>query len=567
MAKISLMGIRLRLSFIFLVFLGASKPADVLAFERDTHYYLRFSLSLATCFNWEESHIIASADWGMDENQTTFAEKNPLKTNNKVKWHAFGHSDQRFRELWIRSVAETNLESKLIKLGQFLHFLEDWESHAGYGIRLGHARDTYTGRDPDSLGASLPKTHRMLQSALDHLLAACDRLGRLGDNVDRDRELIWLMKEISEDGMMESLFEVSNPNWKWGKAGMLRRSGQKIIRVNKERVETFIAKHVQHLEDKGIPESFEPGNINGIPSSLRIPFDSNGGVLKSFKGVSGMVAEFDGNQGIANLQLSLEDAQPVFRTSNDIENLGWILEVTASNIGDRRSDEGDIEILVIDSDQETITATLIEQLGTLEPGEVRDLELFVSSDVKPESDVIIVGSIRSDDFSAMNNEDWLMLGNAENLKPVRAIINELDPLPALPESIRILGQPKFLIVAGEACVVVSALAAGGDSTEKLKSVMFEFVDAEDDGIPFEQATTSRWSALSTKEGLIAGKTFYCSVPDDATFDALSNQAKNDSLRLIVSIEGARGMIYSDAFVLEKKFIMELIELAGVEAKD
>ena len=290
MVKPQAIFLYVRRALVCLALLGLVKPVDVLAFERDTHYYLRFALSLATCFNWQEAHIISSADWGMDENLSTSAEKNPLKTNNKVQWHAFGHSDKRFRELWIRSIAEKNLELKLVKLGQFMHFLEDWESHAGYGIRLGHARDTYTGRDPDSFGKSLPKSHRMIQSALDHLLATCGTLGRLGDDTDRDNELIRLMKEILDDGIMENLFEASNPNWKWGKAGGLRTSGKKIISINKERIEAYIVNHFKFDIDKGIPRDFGPGDVNGIPPSLRIPFDSNGNIRKKFKDINSFTA-------------------------------------------------------------------------------------------------------------------------------------------------------------------------------------------------------------------------------------------------------------------------------------
>ena len=175
-------------------------PGPVHGYELDSHYYLRFGLSLSTCFNWDEAHLISSGDWNMDANGSTHAEMNPVQKNNKIDWHAFGHSDKRFNELWLRSAAEKELELRLIKLGQFMHFLEDWESHAGYGIRIGHARDTYRGRDPDSLGSNPAKNHRMVQSALDHLFKTCEDLGRLHD--DRDRELIVLMKTLYADGLM-----------------------------------------------------------------------------------------------------------------------------------------------------------------------------------------------------------------------------------------------------------------------------------------------------------------------------------------------------------------------------
>ena len=93
-------------------------PSLASAYERDSHYYLRFALSLSTCFDWEESHLIASGDWGMDENRVTHAEMNPAQRKNKIQWHAFGHSDDRFHELWQRSLEETDLEYRLVKLGK-----------------------------------------------------------------------------------------------------------------------------------------------------------------------------------------------------------------------------------------------------------------------------------------------------------------------------------------------------------------------------------------------------------------------------------------------------------------
>ncbi len=117
------------LATAFASLLAVSGPVS--AYEIDTHYYLRFGLATSTCFDWHEAHLIASGDWGMDENASTHAEMNPVQVRNKIDFHAFGHSDARFRELWVRSRTELDLDLRLIKLGQFMHFLEDWESHAG----------------------------------------------------------------------------------------------------------------------------------------------------------------------------------------------------------------------------------------------------------------------------------------------------------------------------------------------------------------------------------------------------------------------------------------------------
>ncbi len=118
-------------------------PGLCLGYALDSHYQLRFGLSLSTCFDWDESHLIASGDWNLDANGSTHAEMQPFRKRNKINWHAFGHSDKRFNELWLRSAAEKDLRVRLIKLGQFMHFLEDWESHEGYGLRMGpHAIPT-----------------------------------------------------------------------------------------------------------------------------------------------------------------------------------------------------------------------------------------------------------------------------------------------------------------------------------------------------------------------------------------------------------------------------------------
>ena len=86
-------------------------PPAAQAYTRETHYYLRFGLALAACFDFDESHLIASGDWMMDGNLSTHAEPTPFQKKNKVGFHAFGHSDERFNELWTRTRAEPDLEA------------------------------------------------------------------------------------------------------------------------------------------------------------------------------------------------------------------------------------------------------------------------------------------------------------------------------------------------------------------------------------------------------------------------------------------------------------------------
>jgi hypothetical protein len=90
-----------------------------------------------------QSHLIASGDWGMDENGATHAEMNPVQSSNKTQWHAFGHSDKRFRELWLRSTSEPDLELRLVKLGPSIQLLHNRKSdlEVVVGFRLKASED------------------------------------------------------------------------------------------------------------------------------------------------------------------------------------------------------------------------------------------------------------------------------------------------------------------------------------------------------------------------------------------------------------------------------------------
>ena len=265
--------------FLAAVVLAALSP-QCFAYSGDSHYYLRFAMALETCYTWDEAHLIASGDWMLDQNRTTVAEMHPFSKKNKINWHAFGHPEERFNELWVRVMSEPDLQSQLIKMGQFGHFLEDWESHAGYGQRMGHARATFVGNDPDSLGKSDPKNWRMTQQSLDHLLKLCVHLGRpvRGTN-DPDRALVEIMTEINEDGILGALHAQSTPKWKrWGKKG---KKGRKILSENREDIEKFVARRSEGKPERKIPMGFIPGDPDdGIPPPISIKYGKEGEILE-----------------------------------------------------------------------------------------------------------------------------------------------------------------------------------------------------------------------------------------------------------------------------------------------
>ena len=553
-----------RRSFIFAKALAlvALMPSLAAAYEYDSHYYLRFGLSLATCFNWDEAHLIASGDWGMDENGSTHAEMNPVQTRNKIDWHAFGHSDRRFHELWQRSANEPDLDLRLIRLGQFMHFLEDWEAHAGYGIRMGHARDTFAGRDPDSLGNSFPKNHRMVQSALDHLLATCDDLGRL--DVDRDRRLIEIMNSLYADALMDDLFDASEPDWKRRKLGSYRKEGPLIKAVNKERVEQLIFDLYKPLPDKNIPADFTPGQQTGIPSSLAIPFDQDGNIVTRLSVRDAMRGWAAMSERSPDVSLSMLDARIYYRRSGKRQPSGWQVRMSASNVGEIESAAGQIEIVVIDSDDETVLAQAAEPLPVLHPGETREFRINIAARRRPEPDVIIASFARVGDLTAMNDEDWLMLGDAEEEEPDTPIIVDLDPPPVGPETVRFLEPPRIFVIDGAVCILVTALTSGGDSPQKLDQAVGEVVGGTNDSYLLQRHVPGRWSAMSTPDGLVAGKTFECFRPNQESA-ALIRAEDPQSLRLAVTLEAEGSDPYTEEFPIEPELVQAILDLENLQS--
>ncbi len=534
-------------------------PGPSFGYELDSHYYLRFSLSLATCFDWDEAHLIASGDWNLDANSTTHAEMNPIQQRNKIDWHAFGHSDRRFHELWLRSAAEKDLELRLIKLGQFMHFLEDWESHAGYGIRMGHARDTYRGRDPDSLGNSKAKNHRMVQSALDHLLKTCEDLSRLHD--DRDLKLIVLKTMLYADGLMDALYEQSDPDWKRGKAGGFRKSGLEIKSVNKRLIEEFIERKFMPLPEKNIPADFEPGTERGIPPHLAIPFDRNGEIVSRRSVKEAMARWAVASERSPDVTLSLDQVRIDYRGVKGRPS-GWRIRLRVANQGEIESSAGQIEIVVIDSDDETVLGQSSEALPVLGPGETREFRVRIRAKGTPEPDVMIGAFARVGDLSAMNDEDWLMMGDAEEERPDVPEITDLDPPPKGQETVHFLNPPRTFIVSDTVCLLVTAYTSGGDSPQKLDQVVFELLS---DGIypgSLQRDVPGRWSAMTTEAGIVAGKTFECyRLHPDAR--ELLSQHEPKELRLAVTLEAEGIDPHTEEFPLDADIVQQLLRLAGL----
>jgi hypothetical protein len=514
-------------------------PSGASAFERDSHYYLRFGLSLITCFNWEESHLIASGDWAIDENRVTTAEMNPIQHRNKVQWHAFGHSDQRFNELWQRSREEKDLQRRLVLLGQFMHFLEDWESHAGYGVRMGHARATFSGRDPDSLGSSKIRNRRMVQSALEHLLRTCDDLERLDSNVDEI--MVRTMKVLDDVQLLQGLFEASDPAWKRGKLGGFRRRGAEIMTVNKTRVEEMIERFVAPIPQKNVPKDFKPGDPErGLPPSLGLMFDRDGNVLNVLDLAADVLAAHAKAAHFApDLAVNITKARA--------RKKRWRVRVEVFNRGEEGVSDVRVDVVVIDSGKETVLARKSGSVPVIAAGKSVKLSLNLPSNGRPSDDVIYGAYISGKgDDDWVNNIDWQMRKEVANERPDVRIIDDVDEcgddrLAEFPErcngkgpieAVQFLEPPKLYVVGNRACFVITALTAEGDSTEKLGDVKIGLVSADGKTNQLLGSIPPLWSALATNKKLVAGKLVACFRPTPAHCRALWTTNKP---RLLVEI--------------------------------
>lgn len=506
---------------------------------------LRFGLSLWTCFDWDEAHLIASADWMLDGNKSTHAEMHPIKKNNKIQWHAFGHADQRFNELWLRTVEEPDLELRLVKLGQFMHFLEDWESHAGYGTRMGHGRDSFRGRDPDSLANNLEKNWRMVQSAIDHLLLTCRDIGRLAPE-EVDRELVRVMRDLRADGLIQDLYDNSDPKWKRHRvSGGLSKRGKRILRENQERIEEAIERYWKDVEAKNIPADFEPGE-NGLPLFLELPYDREGNLLleHSAQDPDDIEEASDELPEYGNLIMQIEAS----RWQVD----GWYVRLELINESDVPVAAADVDVLIVDSATEQVIGSTTKNAAAIAADDSVKLHVFIPLEIEVDKEDIIVGAVsRVQDFSATDNEVWFMNDDVAEEQPEVPIIADLDDPEFDLDTMRIHKPPEFWIEPpGDVCTVMAAIASDGDSSEKIRGASFSLISPTGSEHVVEPQVPPRWSITQTgTKQYLAAKSFACFSVDKAFCEAIPHSVGLRRPSLKVEIVGKDAMPVSGTFEL------------------
>jgi len=240
------------LSFILvLVFLASTHVEPVFAWCKDSHYYLTYYLARKVSFESEEAKTIASANQYIDNDADTDAFILPIMGDplQMWAWHAFSSDYFRWLELDRRWRNAPTRYEKLVYFGQYLHFVQDGYSHCEYDPDfIGHAKDTFAGRDPDSL-ANAKEAKKMVEATLSELKQLAIKLEMSYKDVQ--------FKDI--ENVFNKLVRVSCRGWKEGMKIIVHSIVDSII----ERIKSILQEDLKET----------------IPSPKFMDFDSDGNLV------------------------------------------------------------------------------------------------------------------------------------------------------------------------------------------------------------------------------------------------------------------------------------------------
>jgi hypothetical protein len=483
--------------------------ADSGAFVYDTHYYLTYGAALFTCFDWDEAHIIASADVMIDRNKTTRAEMSLTKKKNKRAWHAFGHSEERLNVLWQRVLDEENPELRLVKFGQFLHYLQDWESHAGYPLGIGHALATISGRDPDSLAKDVERTERMVQSTLDHMALLCQVLDRLPEGEkDSDLALFQDAEELEKDHAIADMIGFSDPKWRSRWNGAMTNRAHRIAFKNKTRTEEFVADHLDQIPDADVPESFIPGDEElGFPQPIEIEFTPDGALVGDLAEV---VAEADDSD---DRILELPEETVRLARAREVEG-GWEIVLKLHNVGEERFREGTVRFIAADAFAEEQIGEAAMPIPLLEPGRRMKLKKFIPTSRPAEQVAIgVVAEVGEDGVDEIY-EIWFMTGDdlsaleRDYLSRGRLPDGQIVEPPV--QTVELATPPKVKVLRNALCAVLHVRTDLNDPTEELTPLEVSLRLDDGESIALAGTHDRVWSISATEVGKRpVAKTFGC----------------------------------------------------------
>ena len=491
---------------------GFGAPGLANAFERDTHYYATFALALTSCFDWREAHLIASADVMVDGSRGTVAELDPASRHNKAAWHAFGHSAERYYELWERVGLEEREAERLLAFGQFLHYLQDWEAHAGYPVHLGHAKATVLGHDPDSMARSKARTHHAVQATLDHMALLCQQLGRLPKGIEHPDEAVpEFLDRVHGNRLVRDLIEFSDPAWRKTLKGGLTSYGSEIMAGNILRIEEYILAEIAPLPDKGVPDDFLPGSDErGIPEPLELDFEASGRLLSHLPDHverAGLHPE-DDHLDPADHHVHVVKARPNKR--------GWLVHVEVTNIGDKPMPSGELLAIVVDAlSDETIGQTKVG-VSEFAPNETRKMKLTIPTTRPSETAIIGVSVDTKHDRDPYNSDVWHV--SAEDLLELEDHVSAYGHLhgsSVIPEdAVLETRTPRvWLTSAGLLCTSHVARGTSDDPTSHMEPLQFSLRRVDGEHLEVSSVNPPVWTVTPFEPGRIAAvKSFACFDP-------------------------------------------------------
>jgi len=564
-------------SLVLLFLFGFSAVAG--AYAGDTHYYLRFATALLAGFDWEEAHLIASADYMIDRNRSTHAEKNPAQRHNKANWHAFQRSESRYFELWERVLGESDPERQLIVLGQFLHFAADWEPHGVFGVRLGHGISTIIGHDPDSLGNDAMNNQRMVLQTMDFMMRFRKHSGRPVAGGDPDRALARLFLELENEPLMDELYMINSPRWKtWGVRG---KKGKRILSRNHLLIERLIRAWGETHPELKVPDDFTPGDPEkGLPPPIAMSYRKDGEITAVYGVEVELYPEFDGGDFNAALEERFEERvepevaeelQRELQGGRDpdlfnivgtqvldahLKNRGWQVIVQVSNFGVGWSEEGTLDVEVVDVVAEETVGHVEYALPRLKGGQKKKLKILVPSEGRPGRNVVIGVNLDGPDLLADDNDDWFAPwgDELEDLRPV------YQPISRGADTIVIPQEPKMWVEKDGCIVVLHALMSNGDTSHRLGDATIRLACADgthvldvDERLPLVWAAT-----LDLERKTMPAKTLV-RFPLDAAIRSAVGSGAFEPAQLQVTLTGEGAPDVTKSFPLEPAFVAELKE--------
>lgn len=506
----------------------------VAAFERDTHYYATFALALTSCFDWREAHLVASADVMVDGSRGTVAELDPAKRHNKEGWHAFGHSAERYYELWERVTLEEREAERLVAFGQFLHYLQDWEAHAGYPVHLGHAKATVLGHDPDSLAKSEARSRHAVQATLDHMALVCEQLDRLPEGIDHPDEAVPdLLERVHGNRLVRDLIEFSDPAWRKTLKGGLTTHGAEILAENIRRVEQYVLEEIAPLPGKNVPADFRPGSDElGIPEPLEFDFEADGRIashLPAHVERAGLHPE-DDRLDPADHHVRVVQAQP--------KKGGWRVQVEVSNIGDKPMPSGELLAIVVDALSDETLGQATADLPEVAPDESIKMKLTVPTTRPSETALIGVSVDTKHDRNPYNSDVWhIGAEDLEELEDHVAAYGHLHGSSEIPDdAVLETRTPRvWLTSAGLLCTSHVARGSSDDPTSHFEPLRFSLRGGHGKLVEVSSVNPPVWTVTPFEPGQIAAvKSFACFDPVDDLCPHLEDAGDPPVLESVIS---------------------------------